>query len=87
MSRTPGDLTKYMDTCTQTVSHQAFNAAGFQSRSMDSGNAVWITLITDQPDVLDTDKCHLPNRENLSQIKMLDIAKAQREDRTISRVL
>ena len=54
---------------------------------MDSGNAVWIILITDQPHVLDTDKRHLPNRENLSQIKMVDIAKAQCDGRTISIVL
>lgn len=63
------------------------NTAGSHIRSMDSGNAVWITSITDQPDVLDTDKRHVLNQENLSQIKMVDIAKAQRDDRTISRVL
>ena len=76
-----------MDSCTRTVSHQEFSAAGSQIRSIDNGNTVWITSITDQPDVLETDKRHLSNRENTSQIKMVDIAKAQRDDRTISRLL
>ena len=73
-----------MDSCTRTVSHEEFGAAGSQIRSIDNGNTVWITSI---PDVLETNKRHLSNRENTSQIKMVDIAKAQRDDRTISRLL
>ena len=76
-----------MDSCTRTVSHQEFSAADSQIRSIDNGNTVWITSITDQPDVLETDKRHLSNRENTSQIKMVDTEKAQRDDRTISRLL
>lgn len=87
LSRIPGDFQKYMDSCTQTVSHQEFNAAVSHVRSIDNGNTVWITSITDQPDVLETDKRHLPNRENTSQIRMVDVSKAQRDDRTISRLL
>jgi hypothetical protein len=76
LSRIPGDFTKYMDSCTRTVSHHEFSAAGSQIRSIDNGNTVWITSITVQPDVLETDKRHLSNRENTNQIKMVDIAKA-----------
>ena len=46
-----------------------------------------ITSITNQPDVLETDKRHLSNRENTSQTKMVDIPKAEHDDRTISRLL
>ena len=87
LSRIPEDFQKYMESCTQTVSNEEFTAAVSHIRSIDNGNAVWITSITDQPDVLETDKRHLPNRENTSQVKMVDIAKAQREDRVISKVL
>ncbi len=87
LSRIPGDFQKYMDSCTQTVSRQEFNAAGSHVNSIDKGNTVWITSITDQPDVLETDKRYVTSRENTSQIKMVDIAKAQRDDRTIGRVL
>ena len=87
LSRIPGDFQKYMDSCTQTVSRQEFNAAGSHVNSIDKGNTIWITSITDQPDVLETDKRYVTSRENTSQIKMVDIAKAQRDDRTIGRVL
>jgi hypothetical protein len=50
LSRIPGDFTKY----------QEFNAAGSHIRSID-GSTIWITSITDQPDVLETDKRHLSN--------------------------
>ena len=87
LSRIPGDFQKYMESCTQTISNEEFTAAVSHIRSIDNGNTVWITSITDQPDILETDKRHLPNRENTSQVKMVDIAKAQREDRIISKVL
>ena len=67
--------------------HQEFNAAGSQIRSIDNSNTVRLTSITDQPDVLETNKRHLTNRENTGQIKMVDIAKAQSDNRTLSRLL
>ena len=87
LSRIPGDFQKYMESYTQTVSNEEFTAAVSHIRSIHNANTVWITSITDQPDVLETDKRHLPNRESTSQVKMVDIAKAQREDRVISKVL
>ena len=69
LSRIPGDFQKYMDSCTQTVSNEEFTAAVSHIRSIDHSNTVWITSITDQPDVLEMDKRHVPNQENTSQVK------------------
>ena len=57
-----------MDSCTQTVSNQEFSASVSHICSIGNGDSTWITSVTDQPDILETDNLHLPSRENTSQI-------------------
>ena len=47
----------------QTVSDQEFKAAVSHARAINNGNSVLITSVTHQPDFLETNKRHLPNRE------------------------
>lgn len=86
LSPIPGNFQKYMNSCTQTNSNQEFSATASHVSSANNGDAIWILSITSQPDILETDKYHLPNRENTNQIKAVDIAAAQRADGVISRV-
>ena len=82
----PGDFQKYMNSCTQTISNHEFSSTASHVSSANNGDAIWMLWITSQPDILETDKYHLPNRENTNQIKAVDIAAAQRADGVISRV-
>ena len=86
LSRIPGDFEKFMDSCSQTVTNEEFNAAVSQICSTSNGESIWITALTDKQDLLETDKLFLPKRENICQFKSTDISQAQKEDPTISRV-
>ena len=86
LSRIPADFERFMDSCSETVSNPEFNAAVSQISSVSKGDCPWITSVTDQPEALETDKLFLPERENTIQFKQAEIARAQREDPTTSRV-
>ena len=60
LSRIPADFERFMDSCSETVSNLEVNAAVSQVQSNSNGDSIWITSITDQPDVLETDKLFLP---------------------------
>ena len=86
LSRIPADFERFMDSCSETVSNPEFNAAVSQISSVSKGDCPWITSVTDQPEALETDKLFLPERENTIKFKQAEIARAQREDPTTSRV-
>jgi hypothetical protein len=86
LSRIPADFERFMDSCSETVSNPEFNAAVSQISSVSNGDSPWITSVTDQAEALETDKLFLPERENTIQFKQTEIARAQREDPTTSRV-
>ncbi|CAB4030563.1 Hypothetical predicted protein [Paramuricea clavata] len=86
LSRIPADFERFMYSCSETVSNPEFNAAVSQISSVSNGDSPWITSVTDQPEALETDKLFLPERENTIQFKQTEIARAQREDPTTSRV-
>ena len=75
-----------MSRCSETVSNEEFNAAVSQVRSISEGNSIWIASVTDKPDILKTDEQFLREREDTKQFKHEEIAQAQYEDPTISRV-
>ena len=86
LSRIPVDFERFMDSCSETVSNPEFNAAVSQISSVSKGGCPWITSATDHLEALETDKLFLPERENTIQFKQAEIARAQREDPTTSRV-
>ena len=83
LSRIPADFEKFMSRCSETISNREFNAAVSQVRAI---NSPWITSVTDRTDMLEIDLKFLPERENTQQFKKEEIARAQGEDPTISRV-
>jgi hypothetical protein len=67
-----------MDSCSQTVTNEEFNAAVSQICSTSNGESIWITALTDKQDLLETDKLFLPKRENICPFKSTDISLKKR---------
>ncbi|KAK3742618.1 hypothetical protein QZH41_000460, partial [Actinostola sp. cb2023] len=86
LSRLPGDFERYMAACTESVPRDEVAVSVTSAQSLGQGDTVWISAVTDNIEVLQTET-RQPSAQSINQVRMIDIVKAQSEDRSISRTL
>ena len=86
LSRIPLDIDQYMPTCTEETSQAVIAASLTGVIANQTGEAVWITAISDTAEVLSLDTSLL-DPTKYDSIDPQDILRAQRQDPSIGRVL
>ena len=82
----PLDFDAYMKACTEEVSPGAIHAIACSTQLQDDDKTNWVTALTDDPSVLTLDSVPM-QKPTTPQIRQLDIATAQRQDKAIGPVM
>ena len=85
LSRPPTDIQEYMKSCSEEISLETIQATVSAVQAQATGDVVWLTAITDEPEEIEADEMF--ENTPISKLKFVDILKAQQEDTTIKRVL
>ena len=86
LSRLPGYFEQYMSSCTGTVSQEELHASITSIRAQGNGEAIWLTSFTTQEGMLGEDGAFLDPNPSCNQIKVVEIAQEQDNDKSIKRV-
>jgi len=87
LSRLHCSFDEYMETCTEVVSRMKSLLPFHRSlMSLDSDDVILVAGVTDNQHLLQTDEEHLSHYSS-NQVNVLDLAKAQRQDPSIKRIL
>ena len=84
-SRIPFDFDTYMKKCTEGVSPEVIKAINCSTQAQDNRESNWVTSLTDDPAALTLDSTPLfpPPK---TQIKRVDMAEAQEQDKVVGHV-
>ena len=75
LSRLPERFHRFMKSCTATINQGDLSTTITSVLALDSGGVILVAGVTDEQDLLHTDR----NCLNTSEVKVLDISKAQHE--------
>ena len=85
LSRIPADFKTYMDSCTEKIAPENLQASISAIQTLSNGDSIWLTALTDEEGELH--QVDNLSRAACNQVRVVDVAKAQKEDPYIGRVL
>ena len=86
LSRLPGHFEQYMSSCTRTVSQEELHAAITSVRALGNGDSIWLASFTTDGELLADDEALRSLNPRCSQIKTVDIAREQDNDKNVRRI-
>ena len=86
LSRLPGHFEQYMSSCTRAVSQEELHAAITSVRALGNSDSIWLASFTTDAELLADDEALRSLNPRCSQIKTVDIARKQENDKNARRI-